>query len=62
MTYLLPIFGLFWGWQAGETITPRVIGALAIVLFGVLIVNGGADRLLARKTRHAEPGPVAPRR
>ncbi len=62
VTYLLPIFGLFWGWLAGETITPRVIGALAIVLFGVLIVNGGADRLLGRKTRHAEPAPVSPRR
>ena len=62
VTYLLPIFGLFWGWVAGETITPRVIGALVIVLFGVLIVNGGADRLLTRKTQHREATPVAPRR
>jgi drug/metabolite transporter (DMT)-like permease len=49
VTYLLPIFGLFWGWLAGETITPRVIGALVIVLLGVLIVNGAADRVWWRR-------------
>lgn len=49
VTYLLPIFGLFWGWVAGETITPRVIGALVIVLLGVLIVNGLADRWFSRR-------------
>lgn len=48
VTYLLPIFGLFWGWLAGETITSRVIGALLIVLVGVLIVNGVLDRVLRR--------------
>lgn len=48
VTYLLPIFGLFWGWIAGETITTRVVGALVIVLVGMAIVNGGADRLLRR--------------
>ncbi len=62
VTYLLPIFGLFWGWTAGETITPRVLGALAIVLLGVLIVNGGADRLFARKRSSSEtPAPTSPR-
>lgn len=55
VTYLLPIFGLFWGWLAGETITPRVVGALVIVLAGVLIVNGGLDRLLRRKAPVAAP-------
>jgi drug/metabolite transporter (DMT)-like permease len=48
VTYLLPIFGLFWGWLAGETITSRVIGALVIVLIGMAIVNGGVDRLWRR--------------
>ncbi len=48
VTYLLPIFGIFWGWLAGESITPRAIGAFAIVLCGVLIVNGALDRLIRR--------------
>lgn len=56
VTYLLPIFGIFWGWLAGETITPRVLGALVIVLLGVLIVNGGLERLLRRR----ESGPPQP--
>lgn len=45
VTYLLPLFGLLWGWLIGETITSRALGALVIVLVGVLIVNGGATRL-----------------
>lgn len=45
VTYLLPLFGLLWGWLIGETITSRAIGALVIVLVGVLIVNGGGTRL-----------------
>lgn len=48
VTYLLPIFGLFWGWLVGETITSRAIGALAIVLVGVLIVNGVGGKLWLR--------------
>lgn len=46
VTYLLPIFGLFWGRFIGEPITPRIVGALFIVLVGLVIVNGGAERLL----------------
>lgn len=49
VTYLLPISGLFWSQMLGEQITPRIIGALVIVLLGVLIVNGGLDRVLRRK-------------
>lgn len=45
VTYLLPIFGLFWGRFIGEPITPRIVGALVIVLVGLLIVNGGVERL-----------------
>lgn len=53
VTYLLPLFGLFWGWTIGEAITSRAIGALLIVLLGVLIVNGGIDWL--RQRRPARP-------
>lgn len=49
VTYLLPICGLFWGWVLSETITPRIVGALTIVLIGVLIANGGVERVFRRK-------------
>lgn len=48
VTYLMPVISLFWAWLFGETITPRAIGALAIVLLGVLIVNGVGIRWLRR--------------
>jgi len=44
VTYVLPLFGLFWGWLIGETITQRAVGALVVVLLGLLIVNAGARR------------------
>jgi drug/metabolite transporter (DMT)-like permease len=62
VTYLLPICGLFWGWVLGETITPRIVGALVIVLFGVLVVNGGLDRVLRAKAPVAAPAPTAHQR
>jgi drug/metabolite transporter (DMT)-like permease len=63
VTYLLPIFGLFWGWLAGEAITSRVLVALLVVLVGVLIVNGGIGALWSRAQRKpASPNPTtAPR-
>jgi drug/metabolite transporter (DMT)-like permease len=54
VTYLLPIFGLFWGQFIGEPITPRIVGALVIVLFGLVIVNGGAERLLGMRVRSSK--------
>ena len=42
VAYILPLFGLFWGWMIGETITQRAVGALLIVLVGLVIVNAGA--------------------
>jgi drug/metabolite transporter (DMT)-like permease len=48
VTYLLPIFGLFWGRFIGEPVTVRIVGALVIVLLGLVIVNGGAERLLRK--------------
>jgi drug/metabolite transporter (DMT)-like permease len=58
VTYLLPIFGIFWGWLAGETITSRVLIAFAIVLCGVLIVNGALDRLIRRPRHDSQPAPA----
>ncbi|HEX6293434.1 MAG TPA: DMT family transporter, partial [Herpetosiphonaceae bacterium] len=60
VTYLLPITGLMWSRVLGEPITPRIVGALVIVLLGVLIVNGGADRLFRRKEKEAVVPAVPP--
>lgn len=51
VTYLLPLFGLFWGQFIGEPVTPRIVGALAVVLLGLVIVNGGVERLLGTWAR-----------
>lgn len=58
VTYLMPIFGLFWGWLFGESITPRAIGALAIVLTGVLVVNGIGGKLWTRLRGQSRPRPA----
>jgi drug/metabolite transporter (DMT)-like permease len=59
VTYLMPISGLLWSYVLGESITPRLIGALVIVLIGVSIVNGGVERLLGRKRPLAQPASAA---
>ncbi|GIV98257.1 MAG: ABC transporter permease [Herpetosiphonaceae bacterium] len=41
VTYLLPIFGLFWGWLIlGETIDSQMVGGLLVILLGVVAVSG----------------------
>lgn len=49
VTYLLPIFGLFWGRLIGEPITSRIVGSLLLILLGVVIVNGGLEWVLRRQ-------------
>ena len=56
VTYLLPIFGLFWGRLIGEPITARLLGSLVIILLGVVIVNGGLEWALRRGAREPAPG------
>ena len=51
VTFLLPLFGLFWGTLIGETITPRIVGSLALILAGVVVVNGGLDLILRRRPK-----------
>lgn len=58
VTYLLPIFGLLWGFLIGEPITSRVILSLLLILAGSIVVNGGLEWLL-RSTQQSKP--AAPR-
>jgi len=58
VTYLLPLFGLFWGSFIGEPITTRIVGALSLVLLSLLIVNGGGDWLLRRWRGSTKVSPV----
>ncbi len=61
VTFLLPIFGLFWGSLIGEPVTPRIVGSLILILIGVVVVNGGLDQLVRRRPKPAIRGqqPVA---
>lgn len=61
VTYILPLFGLFWGWLIGETITQRAVGALLIVLVGLVIVNFGARAKKDASTQRREERKADPR-
>jgi len=39
VTYLLPIWGLFWGWLAHETIGWTAFAGVAVVICGLLLLN-----------------------
>jgi drug/metabolite transporter (DMT)-like permease len=39
VTYGIPFIGMFWGVFDGEKITLKQIACLAIILFGVFLVN-----------------------
>ncbi len=56
VTFLLPIFGLFWGRLIGEPITSRIVGSLLLILAGVVVVNGGLEWLLHRRHKPAASG------
>ena len=49
VTYLLPIFGLFWGRLIGEPITSRIAGSLLLILLGIIVVNGGLEWAVGRR-------------
>ena len=49
VTYLLPIFGLFWGSLIGEPITSRIVTSLLLILAGIVVVNGGLEWVLRRR-------------
>lgn len=41
VTYLMPIFAMFWGWLAlSEPLRPDMLIGLGIILLGVIVVNG----------------------
>ena len=55
VTYLLPIWGLFWGFVAGETIRWTALAGVVIVLAGLVLLNLKTDaKPLAASTRPAE--------
>ena len=60
VTYVLPIWGLFWGFLAGEQIHWTALAGVAVVLAGLLLLN-----LHSKPKQAAEPGmastqPAAP--
>ena len=49
VTYLLPIFGLFWGSLISEPITSQIVASLLLILAGIIVVNGGLEWALRRR-------------
>jgi len=63
-TYLIPIVGIFWGWLLlGESVGPRTILGVVMILAGLLIATGLRRNLRARRLPHAavDAPPVRPR-
>jgi len=54
VTYLLPIWGLFWGFVAGEEIRWTALAGVAVVLAGLVLMN-----LRAQPNKTAEPALAA---
>jgi drug/metabolite transporter (DMT)-like permease len=49
VAYLIPVFGVLWGVVLlGEPITPALIGGGILILAGVSLATGTAQRLLRR--------------
>jgi drug/metabolite transporter (DMT)-like permease len=56
VTYLLPIWGLFWGFIAGEEIRWTALAGVAVVLVGLVLLNLKTQpKPLARSASPAEP-------
>jgi drug/metabolite transporter (DMT)-like permease len=60
VTYLLPIWGLFWGFVAGEEIRWTALAGVAVVLAGLVLLNlrGQPEKAVAPVTAPAEPCPA----
>ncbi len=56
VTYLLPIWGLFWGFVAGEEIRWTALAGVAVVLAGLILLNLKAEpKPLAASMNPAKP-------
>jgi drug/metabolite transporter (DMT)-like permease len=52
VTFLIPLFAVFWGWLfLGETITPVMAGACAVIVLGTALSTG----LIASRAKEARP-------
>jgi drug/metabolite transporter (DMT)-like permease len=44
--YVVPVFGLLWGWWLlDETISPIMLAGAGVILFGIGLTSGGFDKL-----------------
>jgi drug/metabolite transporter (DMT)-like permease len=56
VTYLLPIWGLFWGFVAGEEILWTALAGVVVVLAGLILLNlKTASKPVAQSTTPAQP-------
>ncbi len=57
VTFLLPVWGLFWGFIAGEPIRWTALAGMAVILAGLVLLN--LRTLPARTARSTVPSPQA---
>jgi len=55
VTYLLPVWGLFWGFVAGEEIRWTAFAGVAVVLAGLVLLNLRAGAAPAKTVPSSEP-------
>jgi drug/metabolite transporter (DMT)-like permease len=62
VTFLIPVFGIFWGAAfLGETVTPRMLAGCAVILCGTALATGlVAPRPAVPRTPAAAAGPPRP--
>lgn len=63
VTYLLPIWGLFWGFVAGERIHWTALAGVVVVLAGLVLLNANPPSEAARQvkiSRELRHGPTVP--
>jgi len=59
VTYLLPIWGLFWGFIAGEEIRWTALAGVAVVLAGLILLNLKTEPKPVAKTADSSESCVA---
>ena len=56
VTYLIPVFGMAWGWMfLGERVTASMVLGCAVILFGIAMATGVLDPRKVRPSTAAHP-------
>lgn len=60
VTYLVPVTALFWGWLfLSETLDRQMLTGLALIVFGIILVNRRQEAAVPRVVERLAPGRVS---